>query len=127
MKTRKKIDRHVSVLAAAFLLLSCSTTRDLEKSVNQADFYDNGAKSLEEEEQKNEAELNGYYVQEELKVQDMEDTVVFVDRPVYIPEQKDAPELERGFKTGYDAVKESQKKAVVKPENYKSGTFFYQI
>ena len=126
MKTRKKIDRHVSVLAAAFLLLSCSTTRDLEKSVNQTDFDDSGAKSLEEEEQRNEAELNGYYVQEELKVQDMENTVVFVDRPVYIPEQKDVPELERGFETGYDAVKESQKKATVKPENYKSGTFFYQ-
>jgi len=34
--------------------------------------------------------------------------------------------IERGFETGYDAVKESQKKATVKPENYKSGTFFYQ-
>lgn len=125
MITRKTIRHIASVVPLAALLLSC-TTVDLEKNITPADFDESDAESLEEEEQRNEAELNGYYVQEELKVQDIEDTVVFVDRPVYVPEQKDVPELERGFASGYDAVKSSQKKATIKPENYKSGTFFYQ-
>lgn len=107
------------------VLCSCSTTKDLGIAMNISDF-EKGAANIEEEGKKNEAELHNYYVQEELKVQDIENTVIFVDKPVYIPEQKDVPELERKNETGYDAALSSQKKATVKPENYKNGTFFYQ-
>ena len=85
------------------------------------------AASLEEELENNEKEEKGFLVQEELKVQDVQETVVFVDRPVYIPEEKSNPATERKIRTGVDAVNDSQKKATQKPENYKSGTFFYQF
>ncbi len=126
MKKVFNLNRHVSVVFLAMIFASCTTTKDLEKNVNSLDFENNGTKSIEEEEQLNEEEMNGYFVKDELKVQDVEDTIVFVDRPVYIPESKSVPELEKGNKKGYDAVKESQKRSVIKPENYKDGTFFYQ-
>lgn len=49
-----------------------------------------------------------------------------MDRPVYVPESKKS---ENDYKklTGIDAVIDSQKRATQKPENYKSGTFFYQF
>ena len=115
-----------AVIAIVLIFSACSTTKNLEKNINTDAFENNGTKNIEEEKQKNEAELHDYYVQEELKVQDVENTVVFIDRPVYIPEQKDIPENERKNETGYDATLSSQKKATVKPENYKNGTFFYQ-
>ena len=120
----KKSCISLSVLSLMFFMSACVSSRDLEKDVNESDFLNSG-ESLEEEEQKNESELKGFYVQEELKVQDVEDTIVYVDRPVYVPEQKDVPELERSNKTGYDAAVESQKRATKSPERYKEGTFFY--
>lgn len=126
----KKQNRHVAVLAAfsiaSVVFASCSTTKDLEENLNVAEKETGGAKSEEEYEQKSEDEMRGIFVAEEAKVQDVEDTVVFVDRPVYVPEDKSAPELEKGNKTGFDAVEESQKRSTVKPEQYNKGTFFYQ-
>lgn len=121
-----KCNRRAAALCAAVLLASCSTTKDLEKDVNRTEAEETEARSEEEQEQLNEAEMRGIFISEELKVQDVDDTVVFVDRPVYVPEQRDAPELERSGKSGYDAAVESQKRSTVKPEQYKAGTFFYQ-
>ena len=126
-KNLKKIRRHVSVLFALMLLLTaCSTMKDLETDVNTEEPEQTGAKSEEEQEQMNEAEMRGIFITEEAKVQDIENTVVYVDRPVYIPADKADPKLERGNKTGYDAVAESQKRSTMSPELYKQGTFFYQ-
>lgn len=127
-RNTKFLNRHVSagIILLAALLASCSTTKDLEKDINLEEKEQTSARSEEEEEQLNEAEMRGIFVAEEAKVQDIEDTVVFVDRPVYVPEEKSTPELERGNKTGYDAAVESQKRATIKPEQYKQGTFYYQ-
>ena len=71
---------------AAMLFAACSTTQNLG---NPNDFKpESTAASLEEEEQLNEADENNYLIQEEVKVQDVENTVVYVDRPVYVPEAK---------------------------------------
>lgn len=83
------------------------------------------AATIEEELEQNEAEENGIAILEELKQQDVESTVVFVDRPVYVPENKDSP-LDNPNLTGKDAVIDSQKRATKKPEQYKNGTFYYQ-
>lgn len=115
----------VTFISIMWILISCSSTQDMEKNINREDFYDRENSSVEESIQKDEAEMKGYMIQEELKVQDIEDTVVYIDRPVYIPVQKDVPELEKGYRTGYDAVVDSQKRATVRPENYKDGTFWY--
>ena len=121
-----KKTRIVCAVLSAFLCLSCKTTKDMEKDLNEEDFAETGAKSVEEEEAQNEQEMKGYFVEEELKVQDVESTVVYVDRPVYVPEPKENDGMERPDKSGYDAAKDSQKRSVRKPENYKDGTFFYQ-
>ena len=111
------------------LLAGCNTTKDLEEMYEdetKAEQETNGATSEEELEQLNEEEMKEYLVSEEMKVVDVEQTVLWLERPVYIPEEKSEPSLERGNTTGLDAVMDSQKKAVVKPEQYKLGTFFYQ-
>ena len=117
------------IFLAGILLFSCRTTKDMEamhEEETKAEQEDTVARSEEEWEQMNEAEMKGVFVREEAKVQDIEDTVVFVDRPVYIPADKPNPELERGNKSGYDAVAESQKRSTISPELYNKGTFFYQ-
>ena len=131
--TYRNYDRHVSVLVkillASFLFISCNTTKDMEKMYEEESKSEegaSGAKSQEELEQMNEAEMKGIFIREEAKVQDVENTIVFVDRPVYIPADKSDPKLEKGNKTGYDAVVESQKRSTMTPERYNKGTFFYQ-
>lgn len=111
-----------------FFIFSCSTTKDLEKMNNEKDVAEvtEGAESQKELEQLNEEEMKNILVAEELKQVDVEQTIVYIDRPVYVPEEKNDPSLQRGNKTGVDAVLESQKRATVKPEQYKLGTFFYQ-
>lgn len=108
---------------AAMLFAACSTTQNL--GVPNAFISESTAPSLEEELQQNETDENNILIQEELKVQDVENTVVYVDRPVYVPEAK---ESENDIKklSGIEAVKDSQKRATIKPENYRNGTFFYQ-
>lgn len=115
------------VLTVSVLLTSCTTTQNMELPNNFKLESPKAARSIEEEEQLNEADEKNFLTQEELKVQDVEETVVYVDRPVYVPEQHDNPETENKKLTGYDAVTDSQKRATQKPEHYKSGTFFYQF
>ncbi len=105
------------------LFAACSTTQNL--GVPNDFISESTAPSLEEELQQNETDENNILIQEELKVQDVENTVVYVDRPVYVPEAK---ESENDIKklSGIEAVKDSQKRATIKPENYRNGTFFYQ-
>ena len=109
--------------AAGFFMTSCSTTQNL--GIPNDFREESEGETLEEEIQKNETDEKNLLTREELKVQDVEDTVVYVDRPVYIPESK-ASESDIKKLSGYDAVTESQKRATKKPEHYKSGTFYYQ-
>ncbi len=120
----KKSISALKIFPLIFLVSACVSSKDLEKDVNESDFLDSG-ENIEEEELKNESELKGFFIQEEQKVQDVEDTIVYIDRPVYVPEQKDVPELERKNLSGYEAAVESQKRATKSPERYKEGTFFY--
>lgn len=116
-------------LAALFFASSCSTTKDLESIYKEdiaAESLNTAAKSEEELEQQNEAEMKGIFIEEEAKVVDVENTVVFVDRPVYVPSDERDAKLEKGDKSGIDAVNDSQKHSTIKPELYKQGTFYYQ-
>lgn len=126
----KSLDRQLSVAIFISILFSgCNTTKDIE-----AMYYEETkleaegleGKTEEEQEQLNEAEMRGIFVAEEAKVQDIENTVIYVDRPVYIPADEEHPELEKQNITGLDAVQDSQKKSTISPEMYKKGTFFYQ-
>ena len=113
------------ILGTGMMMFSaCSTTQNLGITND----FEPGSRgnSIEEEEQLNEADERNYLIEEELKVQDVAETVVYVEKPVYIPEEK-ASKNDYVRKSGVDAVTESQKVATQSPENYKSGTFFYQF
>lgn len=117
----KKIFVYLSV--ATLFLSGCSTTQSLDIPNDLRE--ESEANSIEEEEQLNEADVKNILIQEELKVQDVEDTIIVIEQPVYIPEEKNNPETDFKKLKGHDAVTDSLKKAVQKPENYKNGTFFY--
>lgn len=118
----KKIFAAMTVAGA--LLASCTTTRDMEMP-NDFRAESTGA-TIEEEERLNAEDEANFLIQEELKVQDIAETVVYVDRPVYVPAETAATETDRKRLEGHDAVADSQRRATQKPEHYKSGTFFYQ-
>lgn len=114
----------VFAIALGCIFTSCATTMDMETAL---DFQEESrATSLENELEENKTEIEEYLIQEELKVQDVEETVIYVERPVYIPEETSNPELERKNVTGKEAVTDSLEKAVQTPEQYKKGTFYYQ-
>ena len=113
-----------AVLTAGVMLTSCTTTRNMERP---NDFVtESKGNSIEEEEQLNEADENNFLTQQELKVQDVEETVVFVDRPVYVPNEEENSATDKKMLVGIEAVTDSQKRATQKPEHYRNGTFFYQ-
>ena len=114
----------IGIILASFVVFAGCKTVDLEKTTLPNVEGDKNLKSIEAEEEQNEKELHEYLVQEELKVQDIEPTVVYIEKPVYIPyadeKNKDVKKV-----TGVDAAKESLEKSVIKPEHYKDGTFYY--
>ncbi len=109
---------------AAMLFAACTTTQSLE---NPNDFREEAAALTQEEEKAlNQEEIDGYLIHEELKVQDIPNTVLYIEQPVYIPEEK-ASENDYTKLSGVEAVNDSLKRATQSPENYKNGTFFYQF
>ncbi|MCM1322211.1 MAG: TrbG/VirB9 family P-type conjugative transfer protein [Bacteroides sp.] len=121
----KKNVKNISIVFTVnllFVFVSCQTV-DLEKQIEPKISGDETLKSLENEKERNEEEMHEYFIQEEVKVQDIAPTVVYIEKPVYVPfgtgkerEKKD---------TGIEASKASLEKATIKPENYKDGTFYY--
>ncbi len=112
----------ILIMINVLLFAGCKTV-DLEKTSIPVSVGDTSLNSLEAEEEKNEEELHEYMVQEELKVQDIEPIVVYIEKPVYVPYNEEKSEIKKV--QGIDAAKESVKKATIKPEHYKDGTFYY--
>ena len=102
-------------------LFGCKTV-DLETMSGPSIENDNSIQSVEDEEKLYEKEMHEYLVQEELKIQDVEPTVIYIEKPVYIPYEE---ETEVKKVQGVEATKASLEKAIIKPENYKDGTFYY--
>lgn len=114
----------IFLLLIAFILcfIGCKTV-DLEQVTD--DLAQSELSSLEEEAVAVENEEHEYLIAEELKTQDVQSTVIYVEQPVYVPESTSNPELEKSYLTGKDATNDSLKKAIQTPENYKYGTFIY--
>lgn len=118
-----KIFGIVLSMVALCSLTSCRTL-DLEKKTLAQKERDKKAKLSEQEEYLDDSKMNELIIAEEMKVQDIEPIVVYVEKPVYVPEDKDAKtDIKR--LSGVDAAKESEKKSTKKPERYKDGTFYY--
>jgi type IV secretion system protein VirB9 len=110
------------VITSVVLLVGCKTV-DLEKSVltkSDSDIVTNT-----ESKEKKKEEQHEYLVAQEMKVQDIEPTIIYIDKPVYIPAPSENEEDKKEKLVGIEASKASEKKSTVKPENYKDGTFYY--
>ena len=68
------------VLIVTFLLIvlsSCATTMDMEIATDL--ISESKATSLEDEIESNKTEIKEFLIQEELKVQDIEETVIYIE------------------------------------------------
>lgn len=103
------------------IFFGCKTV-DLETMASPTIENDNSIQTVEDEDELYEKEMHEYLVQEELKIQDVEETVIYIEKPVYVPYEE---KTEVKKVKGVDATKASLEKATIKPENYKDGTFYY--
>lgn len=107
---------------AISLFISCSTTKDLESDFFQDEL---DLDDIQTDEYYQNEESNGlYFTHENVISEDTDDNIVIVERPVYYPESK-ASKMDKGNYSGKEAAVQSLKTAIQKPENYKSGTFYY--
>lgn len=77
------------------LLLSCRTAH-FDHTTETAPYFPDGAEDIQEETAHNAVELRRYAVEEELKEVDIEQTVIYIDRPVYSPVEPEPPAPFRG-------------------------------
>jgi type IV secretion system protein VirB9 len=111
----------ISTVVALCVLSSCRTARfDLTA---QEELFEPSetVRSPEEEEERNARELEEIAIEEELKEADVERTVIYIDRPVYSPEQK----RKTPVPVGKDAVRESTRAAIQVPLKYLNGMMYY--
>jgi type IV secretion system protein VirB9 len=108
------------LIAISIALLSgCQTVHfdeisaEKEKAVEGIDSYD-------EEIQADRKKLEQYAIEEELKEVDVEQTIIYIDRPVYSPEEE-----REEMVTGTEAVKQSTSAASQIPMKYVNGKMYY--
>jgi type IV secretion system protein VirB9 len=110
------------VLTLALGVVSSCRTVHFDVTVREEPFERmENVRSLNDEERRNEKELEEIAIEEELKEVDVEKTVVYVDRPVYSPEQKE----EAPKSSGAVAVQESARAAIQVPLKYVNGMMYY--
>lgn len=110
--------------ALACLFVSCRTTRHFDSMGTETEKESRQYKNRKEEEEANYAEMQEYLVQEKMKEVDVPKTIVYVDRPVYYPAEK---ETSRPNLYGKDAVKKSTEGSVVTPHDFTHGTMWYDF
>lgn len=121
---KKKLALHALIIAGACLAAAgCSSTRDFEKEIL---VESNGekisyAKNRRQEAAMNQIESDEMEAQERLKELDIDRTIVYVEKPVYVPEQ----EQPEPAKKGKDAVKASTEGAIQQPQKFKNGAMWY--
>lgn len=120
---RKIAAQAAAVFALAALAAGCSSTKDMENEIliDSEGEKISYAKNRRQEAALNQIESDEWEAQERLKEQDIESTVVYVEKPVYVPEQE-APEAP---KKGKDAVKASTEGSIKEPEKFKNGAMWY--
>ncbi len=109
---KKKVPMYLCAAFAALTMTSCRTV-DME------------AVYSEETEEAADYAIMDSLVEEKLRTQDIESTVLVVEKVVYRPELQAPEEIPRPAE-GLDTVKESYEQAVVKPADYKNGAIVYQ-
>jgi type IV secretion system protein VirB9 len=109
------------VLVTVSVFSSCRTVH-FDVTLREEPFEQTeGVRSLSGEEARNGRELEEIIIEEELKEADVETTVIYIDRPVYSPEQKE----EAPRPAGAAAVAESARAALQVPLKYVNGMMYY--
>jgi type IV secretion system protein VirB9 len=109
------------LLAVPVLFLSCRTVH-FDKA-SEAGAETRPGSNLAGETELNEAEDRRFAVEELVKEVDIESTVIYIDRPVYSPEEPDAAGEEPV--TGSQAVIQSNSSSVQVPQQYINGLMYY--
>jgi type IV secretion system protein VirB9 len=106
----------------ALSLLSCRTAHFDAVTETAPSLPESGAEDFQEEAARNAGELHQYAIEEELKEVDIEQTVIYIDRPVYSPIEPvpDTPPL-----TGDKAVKKSNEASIQIPQEFSNGIMYY--
>jgi len=100
-------------------LLSCRTV-EFGKAESGPEKNSGGVKTKAQEEQSDRRLLLEYEIEEELKSADLEQTVIYVDRPVYSPAVSQDPQLK-----GQEAVIQSNKNSLQVPMKFINGIMYY--
>ena len=125
LNKRKTFSFGCLVLSVTVLTFGSCKSVDFEKStaIEQEKYTDDIIDSYVDELQLNANEYERYLYEEKLNDVDMEKTIVYVDRPVYVP----ADETPEKIPTGKDAVKKSTEGAIVSPKKYVRGAMYYDF
>jgi type IV secretion system protein VirB9 len=115
--------KNTRIIFMCLLVMLCSSCRTVhfdKPTEIEPEAADDAVHSLKEELEANEEERRQYAIEEELKEVDVEGTVVYIDSPVYPPEQAAPPKP-----TGAAAVQESTRAAVQVPMKFINGVMYY--
>lgn len=114
--------RLILLFLTALILTGCQTVDLSSSTETESEGSSGSAGNLREEEKLNEAEIEGILVDEELKEVDIQKSVVYVEKPVYYPVEK-----EERQPAGKDAASLSLEKAIQEPKKFSGGTMFYDF
>jgi type IV secretion system protein VirB9 len=108
-------------IAALAVFSGCRTTH-FDRPAESEPAGGGGAETYREELAGNAAEERRIFIEEELKEIDIEQTVIYVDRPVYSPVE---PETEQAALSGEEAVRKSNGQSVQVPMDFTNGIMYY--
>jgi type IV secretion system protein VirB9 len=103
------------------LLAACTTVHFDETTPAESGEKTEGIESIADEQYALKKLEERYVIEEELKEVDVEQTVIYIDRPVYSPQEPPPPPPPEGA----DAVKASTAAALQIPLKYINGAMFY--
>lgn len=114
----------IYLLFICLLFIGCATSNKIQSAENTLLNFGDETEDLEEKLQYE--ETNGDFIICETEIEEgTNNNVIIVERPVYVPESYSS-KYDRPSISGKEASVQSLKEAIQKPEQYKSGTFYYQ-
>jgi type IV secretion system protein VirB9 len=117
-----KFFKITAIAAVTLIFFACATAHfDKVNEVEPAPAAES-VETLDEEIAADEKELEQFAIEEELKTIDVEQTVIYIDRPIYSPVEEKPPEPKL---KGEEAVKASTEGALQVPIRFVNGMMFY--
>ena len=112
-------------LLSVICTISCKSV-DFNKMGSETEKTEKLYSNIEEEKKASYDEVQEYLIQERMKEVDIPKTVVYVEKPVYYPEGESS-KSDRPVLKGKDAAKASTNESLKTPDNWRSGTMYYDF